>query len=141
MTHITGYSDPMSSNKVIKAFYKKTRRGSVIRIVREKFLRNDTECGYLHNQLISSNELHKLVLNSPHKHILIVDTNIVLHQIDILEYKCPATSLIIFTQTVLQEVRHNNLSVYRRVTALLKDETKNCIFYPNEIASFTATLR
>jgi exosome complex exonuclease DIS3/RRP44 len=74
---------------------------------------------------------------APHKQLLIVDTNIALHQIDVLEYNCPATSLVIVLQTVLQELRHLNLAAYKRVLELLKDQTKTFIFYPNEMSAQT----
>jgi PIN domain len=82
-----------------------------------------------------------MVSEAPHKQLLIIDTNIALHQIDILEHKCPATGLVVVLQTVLQEVRHRNLAVFRRLEALLKDETRSYIFFPNEMAADTAVLR
>jgi hypothetical protein len=76
--------------------------------------------------------LINLVKSAPHKHLLIADTNVLLQQIDVFEQKCPATSLLVVMQTVLQELRGLSLAVYRRVMALMKDESKSFIFYPNE---------
>lgn len=58
-----------------------------------------------------------------------------------LEHDCPATSFIVLLQTVLQELRHLNLAAYRRVFALLRDENRSFIFYPNELSTDTATSR
>ena len=91
--------------------------------------------------LIHQAALNEAVDGAPHKFLLFIDTNIALHQIDILEYKCPATSLIVILQTVLQELQHLNLAVYRRLLALMKDETRCYIFYPNEISTDTQTAR
>jgi hypothetical protein len=174
-----------------RVFFKKTRNGNVIRIVRENIVRNDLGYGFFafndknssmqqlashmnmshsenmvdlsksdanknetsfamtfkHTSPASSflpltkQQLSELVSQSPHKHLLVVDTNIVMHQIDLLEYQCPATSLVLITQTVLQEIQHINLAVYRRLNLLLQDEKRSYIFYPNEVSADTAVLR
>ena len=76
-----------------------------------------------------------LISTAPHKHLLVLDTNIAVHQIDVLEYKCPSTSFVVILQTVLQEIQHLNVAIYRRICALLQDETKSYIFFPNEQVS------
>ena len=48
---------------------------------------------------------------------------------------------MIILQTVLQELRHLNLSVYRRMIALMKDETRQFIFFPNELTESTSLMR
>ncbi len=131
----------MSSAFQRKAFYKKTRKGKVIKIVQEKYLRHDVECGYLVGNIVSADTLREAVAQSSQKQLLVIDTNIALHQIDILEYICPVISMIVVPQTVLQELRHLNLSVYRRIVAILKDESRSFIFYPNEISVATTVLR
>ena len=124
-----------------KCFFKRTRKGKIIKLTQEKYLRSDTGCGYLHGCQIESNDLRTLVAEAPHKQLLIIDTNIALHQIDILDHRCPATSLVVVLQTVLQELRHLNLSVYRRLETLIRDESKSFIFYPNELSATTSVLR
>ena len=124
-----------------KCFFKRTRKGKIIKLTQEKYLRSDTGCGYLHGCQIETNDLRSLVAEAPHKQLLIIDTNIALHQIDILDHRCPATSLVVVLQTVLQELRHLNLSVYRRLETLIRDESKSFIFYPNEMSATTSVLR
>lgn len=41
----------------------------------------------------------------------------------------------------LQELKHLNLSVFKRLESLLKDESRSYIFYPNEFSAETAVLR
>lgn len=85
--------------------------------------------------MYSQTELVDLISTAPHKHLLVLDTNIAIHQIDVLEYKCPSTSFVVVLQTVLQEIQHLDVSIYRRICALLQDETKSYIFFPNEQVS------
>lgn len=40
----------------------------------------------------------ELVSQAPHKHLLILDTNVCINDIDLFEMKCPATSLIVILQ-------------------------------------------
>jgi hypothetical protein len=47
--------------------------------------------GYMRGVLVDAAHLRTHVELSPHRHLLIVDTNIALHQIDVLEHDCPAT--------------------------------------------------
>lgn len=40
----------------------------------------------------------QLVSEAPHKHLLILDTNVCINDIDLFEMKCPATALIVILQ-------------------------------------------
>lgn len=122
-------------------FYKRTRKGKVVKIVREKYLRDDLDAGYLHGKKIDRLLLQELVTASDHKTLLVIDTNIALHQIDALEYACPVMSLIVIPQTVLQELKHLNLAIYKRLFALFSCENKNYVLFPNEMCQQTAIQR
>ncbi len=70
-----------------KIFVKKTRRGGVVRVVREHYLRDDIYCGAAHCNLC---EQEKRVLERcpisysalcKFPHYIIPDTNVVLHQV------------------------------------------------------------
>ena len=52
-----------------------------------------------------------------------------------------ATGVVIVLQTVLQELRHLNLSVYKRVLLLFKDTKRTFIFFPNDLTQQTACTR
>lgn len=42
-----------NQSQLSKVFMKKTRKGKVIKLVREKYLREDIECGYLFGNCLS----------------------------------------------------------------------------------------
>lgn len=131
----------MTLDQVSKVYYKKTRKGKVVQPVQAKYLRSDLECGVSCGAIVSSTKLREIVAQAPHAHLLIVDTNIALHQIDVLEYNSPATSLIVIVQTVLQELKHLNANVHTRIMELMKDSSRSFIFYANEMSTDTATSR
>lgn len=161
-------------------FFKKTRKGKVsaverfiastvinfslsvwqlIQLVKERYLQRNLSLGYIGTNAVLPEDLLRLVNEAPHKHLLILDTNVCINDIDLFEMKCPATALTVvlqvrpgqaqlsaalttkFLQTVLQEVRHIDVSVYRRLMLLMKDEGRNYIFCPNEIAAEVTSQR
>ena len=138
MSDVVGSS---SLGAIRKVFYKRTRKGSVVRVVNEKYCRTDLGFGYLHGTKLNIDDLGDLIDQSLHKSLVVIDTNIALRYIDLLEQNCPALSLILITQTVLQELRNLNLSVFRRLQALCKDASKTAIFFPNEIEIETCCKR
>ena len=76
----------MLTNKV---FLKKTKKGSILKIVREHYLRDDISCGLFECEkcvhdckgpvLMQSPENRSSIFKKPH--YLIPDTNVVLHQV------------------------------------------------------------
>ena len=98
----TGSDDLEPFTKVKKSFFKRTRKGHIVRLVHDKYLRSDIECGYLLGRVLSQHQLQKIISEAPHQQLLVIDTNIALHQIDILEHQCPATSLVVMNQVLLR---------------------------------------
>ena len=125
----------------IFAHYKKTRKGKINKIVKERYLRSDLECGSLHKSILKEEQLYKLISESNHKSALLVDTNICLHEIDVLEYKFTNKIPIIILQTVLQELKSLNVSSYKRIRSLIEDENSLFIIYANEHSVYTALQR
>ena len=91
-----------------KTFVKKTKKGAVVKVVREHYLRDDVWCGVARCRLCKQ---QAPVLDAcptvaselcSYPHLLVPDTNVVLHQTDFLE-DASVTNVII-VQTVLQEV-------------------------------------
>ncbi|XP_056626124.1 exosome complex exonuclease RRP44 isoform X1 [Triplophysa dalaica] len=124
-----------------KTFVKKTRSGGVLKIVREHYLRDDIWCG---SEVCKECKDEAPVLQedaciestlcvSPH--YLIPDTNVVLHQIDILED--PLIKNVIILQTVLQEVRHRSATVYKRIKDVVHDKEKHFYTFTNEHHRYT----
>lgn len=149
-----------------RKFLKKTRKGKVQKVLRERYLREDIPCGYEGCQDCSGFEGYKSVLpdvgytgyfpadrrsagagRSTDKaaaaeagagHFLVIDTNIVLHQMDLLISLPPSIPLII-PSTVLSEVRHRSLPLYNRLDQLIVDEEKKVWVFWNEERKETAT--
>ncbi|XP_034040976.1 exosome complex exonuclease RRP44 isoform X2 [Thalassophryne amazonica] len=119
-----------------KTFVKKTRSGGVMKIVREHYLRDDIWCGSeacrkcnQENGVLQKDAVIESSLCS-YPHYLLPDTNVVLHQIDVLED--PIIRNVIILQTVLQEVRHRSAPVHKRVKDLIHKKEKHFYTFTNE---------
>ncbi|XP_057703769.1 exosome complex exonuclease RRP44 [Corythoichthys intestinalis] len=119
-----------------KTFVKKTRTGRVLKIVREHYLRDDIWCG---SEACDQCSQESTVLKTDaciesslcsFSHYLIPDTNVVLHQIDVLED--PVICNVVILQTVLQEVRHRSAPVYKRLKDLVHDSERHFYTFTNE---------
>ncbi|XP_008319769.1 exosome complex exonuclease RRP44 [Cynoglossus semilaevis] len=119
-----------------KTFVKKTRSGGVVKIVREHYLRDDIWCG---SEACNECKQESTVLQKDaciesnlcsFPHYLVPDTNVVLHQIDVLED--PVIRNVIILQTVLQEVRHRSAPVYKRLKDVIHEKEKFFYTFTNE---------
>ncbi|XP_073001204.1 exosome complex exonuclease RRP44 homolog A [Typha latifolia] len=110
-----------------KSFVKKTKQGRVVKVVREHYLRDDIYCGF---QSCTVCDTSAARLSSSASTILIVDTNVVLHQIDLLEN--PAIDDVVVFSVVLEEVRNKNLSVYNRIKTLCTNSARKFFVFSNE---------
>ena len=70
-----------------KVFLKKTKRGKIVKIVREHYLRDDIWCGIeqcpgcqQQQNILESSPVSKSKL-CPFPHYIVPDTNVVLHQV------------------------------------------------------------
>eukprot|EP01031_Cornospumella_fuschlensis_P044984 gene44984-55024_t len=115
-------------------FFKRGRRGQVVKYVREKYRREDTMFGALRGTVVTPENLQKLVQEAQNHTVVFLDTNVALHEIDLLEQESPVTSLMVACQTMLQELRRLNFSAYKRMQELISNEKRNIIFYPNELS-------
>ncbi|CAI6003895.1 unnamed protein product, partial [Closterium sp. NIES-64] len=70
-----------------KQFVRKTRKGAIQRVVREHYLRDDIPCGALPCAKAPATACDKesARLSPNNETILVIDTNVALHQIDLLE--------------------------------------------------------
>ncbi|NXX91868.1 RRP44 exonuclease, partial [Centropus bengalensis] len=121
-----------------RTFLKRTRAGAVVKVVREHYLREDIPCGAapcarcapppgIGLQARPSGALSSLC---PRPHYLLPDTNLLLHQIDILED--PVIKNVIVLQTVLQEVRNRSAPVYKRIRDVIQNPEKHFYSFTNE---------
>ena len=120
---------------VNRVFVKRTRRGVVKTHVRQHYLRDDLPTGSPH---LDAPELEPQ-LSASAKRYLVLDTNIVLHQIDLLER--PALTDVIVLQTVLEEVKHNKVSVHKRLRAVIADESRRFHVFSNNFHRATYCAR
>jgi len=109
---------------------RRTRRGHVLRIVEESYLRTDLGLGSRHGCTLGVEDFELPDLGSGKEASiplawLVPDTNVLLHQLDLLEsLGCPALDHIVVLETVADEVKHNNLGAYKRLQRLLASESR-----------------
>ncbi|OXB66932.1 hypothetical protein ASZ78_014093 [Callipepla squamata] len=123
-----------------RTFVKRTRAGAVVKVVREHYLRDDIPCGADACPLCPAQPGQLLALEArpsgaasslcPGPHYLLPDTNLLLHQIDILED--PVIKNVIVLQTVLQEVRSRSAPVYKRIRDVIGNPEKHFYSFTNE---------
>ncbi|KAF9043793.1 RNB-domain-containing protein [Hymenopellis radicata] len=106
-----------------RKFFKKTARGKVIKVLRERYLRDDVGCGVEDCRECDS------------EHTLPLET-----RMDLVESEL-FTPPMILLQTVIEEVRHRSLPLYNRLKALIKADKKRIWVFYNEYRSETAIIR
>ncbi|KAI5418866.1 exosome complex exonuclease RRP44 homolog A isoform X2 [Lathyrus oleraceus] len=110
-----------------KSFVKKTKGGKVMKQVREHYLRDDIYCGAPSCTVCDSSGAR---LSSSASTILVVDTNVVLNQIDLLENS--AIDDVVVLSIVLEEVKNKNMSVYNRLRAICSNSNRKFFVFSNE---------
>ncbi|XP_062555669.1 exosome complex exonuclease RRP44 [Armigeres subalbatus] len=126
----------MLTNRV---FMKKTRKGGIIKVVREHYLRDDIACGIASCGLCGLLTESRTTLDRkpefcstvfPGPHYLMLDTNIILYQIDFLESE--AIRNVIVLSTVLDEVRHRSPAIFKRLRKIVGDPGRRFFTFVNE---------
>ncbi|NXK87714.1 RRP44 exonuclease, partial [Formicarius rufipectus] len=127
-----------------RTFVRRTRAGAVVKVVREHYLREDIPCGAAACRLchagsgtagsgtaaLEARPSGAASCLCPAPHFLLPDTNLLLHQIDVLED--PVIKNVIVLQTVLQEVRNRSAPVYKRVRDMIQNPEKHFYSFTNE---------
>jgi exosome complex exonuclease DIS3/RRP44 len=107
-------------------------------IIREHYLRTDIWCGSS-CCIICPHEKHDLILSDQPdtrssliegSHYILIDTNVVLDQIDVLEDDFIKN--VILVQTVIDEVRHKSAAVYKRLREILVNPARKFYTFVNE---------
>ncbi|KAM7290642.1 exosome complex exonuclease RRP44 [Ixodes scapularis] len=119
-----------------KTFVKKTKTGNVLKVVREHYLRDDIWCGSkLCKKCKHEAPILEISPRSPSElftspHYLVPDTNVVIHQMDVL--KDDAFTNLIVLQTVLQELRHRHAPGYNTIREILANKDRQFFVFTNE---------
>jgi len=109
-----------------KSFVKITRKNKVVKIVREHYLRDDVWCGS--DQCTEcQNQAPKLTSSMDY---LILDTNTILHQKDLIQNS--KIKNVIILQTVLDEVRNHSFQLYNTIRAIAQDDSRYFYVFSNE---------
>ncbi|XP_034936260.1 exosome complex exonuclease RRP44 [Chelonus insularis] len=124
---------------VTKSFFRKTRTGNIHKIVRDHYLRDDIWCGseacrkckHKSRDIIleTENPGTKSSLIS-HPYYLLLDTNAVLDQINILEEELLCN--VIIPQIVLEEIKHRSSNVYKKLKDIIGDPKRKFYLFVNE---------
>jgi exosome complex exonuclease DIS3/RRP44 len=130
-----------------RKFFKKTAKGKVIKVLRERYLRNDVSCGIQACRECEPESLTALPMigemghpSFVDGHFVLPDTNVFLSQMDLVESPL-FTPPIILLQTVIEEVRHRSLPLYNRLKALTRMDDKKIWTFYNGYRSETAIVR
>lgn len=131
-------------------FRRKTARGKVLKVLRESYQRDDVPCGcaacaacaehvepgtpapLLHADGIANQYIKEA-------HYVLVDTNVILHQMDVLE-SAVFTDVIVL-QTVANEVRNRSMPLYNRLRTLLADPDRRFWLFYNDFHAATNVVR
>lgn len=129
-----------------------TKRGKIIRTVKERYLRDDLSCSVPHCALCVSETdttaashvmgTTKSILSAtPHNGVYVLPSmEVVLHQMDVLEFSTrKKQSLavevfadIIILETVWEFVKRHDLGVYNRLRALIMNPDRRFVVFANE---------
>ncbi|CAN8012342.1 unnamed protein product, partial [Ixodes pacificus] len=127
-----------------KTFVKKTKTGNVLKVVREHYLRDDIWCGSkLCKKCKHEAPILEISPKSPSElftspHYLVPDTNVVIHQMDVL--KDDAFTNLIVLQTVLQELRHRHAPGYNTIREILANKDRQFFVFTNEHHKYVLNL-
>ncbi|KAJ1925348.1 exosome catalytic subunit dis3 [Tieghemiomyces parasiticus] len=136
-----------------KAYMKKTRKGNVVRVVKEHYLRDDIVCSVrgcqvcdfaaLDTLTTSVNANHKFTVahpvlgNTPRTtstvpvpSFIIPDTNVLYHQVDVIEH--PAFKDVVILQTCLDELKNLSMPTYHRIRNVISDPDRRFYVFSNE---------
>ncbi|XP_072940126.1 exosome complex exonuclease RRP44 [Epargyreus clarus] len=121
-----------------KTFLTKTKRGNILKIVREHYLRDDLLCGsaacnvcpHKDDEYVLDSNLDSICALYDRGHYLVLDTNVILHQMDVLEED--ALSNVIVLQTVLDEVKHQNTAIFQRLLEVIGNKKRKFYSFVNE---------
>lgn len=128
-----------------------TKRGKIIRTVKERYLRDDLSCSVPRCALcVSENDTtaashvmgttKSILSTTPHNGVYVLPSmEVVLHQMDVLEFSTRKKHMdvevfadIIILETVWEFVKRHDLGVYNRLRALIMNPDRRFVVFANE---------
>jgi len=139
-------------------YFRQTRkRGKVYKTVEERYIRDDLGfgCYFVDNDDKSKRRVKDAIVGKPLEilttsqlisvlqpsaPVVICDTNVLLHNLDVLEQSAVAIQNLVIPQTCLMECRANQLTAYDRAVELLRavDNERLVLFFADQHHSATA---
>ncbi|CBK19724.2 uncharacterized protein [Blastocystis hominis] len=112
----------------------KTKKGRVLKVVRETYIRDFMSCNSdaCDSCDIESGERITLSAAPYEMRYLIMDEEVLLNQLDLLQQEIPPLCDVIILQSVMTEVRKRNLSVFNQLSNLLRDSSKRFVLFANQ---------
>uniref|UniRef100_A0A7I4B4B4 Uncharacterized protein n=1 Tax=Physcomitrium patens TaxID=3218 RepID=A0A7I4B4B4_PHYPA len=98
-----------------------------MQVVREHYLRDDIACGAL---FCATCDKSRAKLRETARNIIVIDTNVALHQMDLLENEI--MNDVVVLSVVLEEVKNKNLSTYNRLRAVIDNPLRHFFVFSNE---------
>jgi len=146
---------------LLPTFFRQTRKGKIIKQVSERYLRDDLGLGCYYvdegdstarrvkeatiaKPKVIANTTQLLTLLKPCKvnALVICDTNVLLHNLDVLEQSYAVMPNLVIPQTCLLECRANRRVAYDRTLEILREvgdkQNRFCIFFSDMHHSQTA---
>ncbi|KAF6200952.1 hypothetical protein GE061_005399 [Apolygus lucorum] len=121
-----------------KTFFRTNKKGDILKVVREHYLREDIWCGSRACGVCKAKDNEKVLDAKPKSksaavgedHYIFLDTNAILDQIDALED--PHLTNLVILQTVMEEVKHRSSAAYKRLHEVTLDKSRKCYVFVNE---------
>jgi exosome complex exonuclease DIS3/RRP44 len=127
-----------------KTILVKNRRGNVVKIVREHYLRDDIPCSLPQctstcpaitpTNLKGISDRPQVTIDGKFA-VFLCDFTVAMYQIDILEH--PKVQDMILAYTVLDQVREKSPVVMNRLRACAADPSKHFHVFPNEYQKYS----
>lgn len=119
-----------------KSFLRKTRRGKIVKVVREHYLRDDIGCGVAAcPECANEDNGIDVAASSPcpsimaRPHLIVPDASAFVGQMDVID---GGLSRVVVLQTVAEEVSRRSTPVYRRIRDAVADRGKSFFVFVNE---------
>ncbi|KAG1077972.1 hypothetical protein G6F42_024501 [Rhizopus arrhizus] len=128
--------------KTDRAFYKKTRSNTIIKLVREQYLRDDIPClsEACTSTKCNNTSRQTALLSSAADHYIIPDISVIMRYLEILEQD--QITNVIWSQTVTINLQqHDKSKTYKKLREITNDSRKKSIMFYNEIFEETKVLR